>query len=81
MRGEKRDKASVNVDMCFYTFHRFNMENQIGGTATAILGNEMKLNKTGLQACCLWMNQPWNQLTHPNYRGHIITVEVTKPFG
>lgn len=51
--------------MCFYTFHRFNMENQIGGTATATLGNEMKPNKTGLQACCL---NPGNQLTHPNYR-------------
>lgn len=75
------DKASVNVDMCFYTFHRFNMENQIGGTATATLGNEMKLNKTGLQACCLWMNQPWKPVDSPKLQRHIITVEVTKLFG
>lgn len=79
--GGKRDKASVNGDMCFYTFHHFNMENQTGGTATATLGNEMKLNKTGLQACCLWMNQPWKPVDSPKLQRHIITVEVTKLFG
>lgn len=67
--------------MCFYTFHRFNMEKQIGGSATATLGNEMKLNKTGLQACCLWMNQPWKPVDSSKLQRHIITVEVTKLFG